>query len=199
MSTGTRAMRKLSAQLVNGLRPLSGGTELVPALGRALSLVRGRPVRLREAAFPPATASGVWVDRTDHDLIVYEENTGPEHQVVIIGHEAWHMFADHGADHVHAAARAAGTEAAEELAAFVAAVASAARTGPSPVRHMDAGLHFAARTEGPGLREELEAEHFGFRFATDVRAALDEARAAEDPRDLTGRIQASMAHRFRPV
>lgn len=192
-------MRKLSARLVNGLRPLTGGTELVPALGRALSLVRGRPVRLREAAFPPATASGVWVERTDHDLIVYEKNTGPEHQIVIIGHEAWHMFADHGADHGAAAARAARTEAVEELAAFVAAVAGAARTGPSSAGHGDAGLHFAARTEGQELREELEAEHFGFRFATDVRAALDEARAAEDPRNLTGRIQASMAHRFRPV
>ncbi|GGW95367.1 hypothetical protein GCM10010297_16430 [Streptomyces malachitofuscus] len=190
-------MRKLSARLVSGLRPLTGDTDVVPAMGRALSQVRGRPVRLRSAVFPPATASGVWVDRTDHDLIVYEENTSPEHQLVIIGHEAWHMFAGHGTYH-GAVTRAAGTEAAQGLTGFVAAVAEAARTDLSPVQPMDAGLHFAARTDGHELREELEAEHFGFRFATDVRAALDEARTTEDPRNLTGRIQASMAHRFRP-
>ncbi len=196
MRTGTRAMRRLSAQLVSGLRPFADDTEVVPAMGRALSLVRGRPVRLRSAVFPPATASGVWIDRTDHDLIVYEENTSPEHQLVIVGHEAWHMFAGHGTD-LGAAARADGTEAARRLAGFVAAVAGAARADLSPVRRMDAQLHFAARTHDDELREELEAEHFAFRFATDVRAALDEERTAGDPRNLTGRIEASMAHRFR--
>lgn len=196
MRTGTRAMRRLSAQLVSGLRPLTGDTEIVPAMDRALSLVRGRPVRVRSAVFPPATASGVWIDRTDHDLIVYEANTSPEHQLVIVGHEAWHMFAGHGTD-LGTAARADGTEAARRLAGFVAAVAEAAQADLSPVRRMDAQLHFAARTHDVDLREELEAEHFGFRFATDVRAALDEERTAGDPRNLTGRVQASMAHRFR--
>ncbi|MFI8090739.1 toxin-antitoxin system, toxin component [Streptomyces sp. NPDC086080] len=190
-------MRKLSAELVSNLRPLAGDADVVPAIGRALSLVRGRPVQLRGAAFPPATASGLWVDRADHDLIVYEETTDPEHQIVIIGHETWHMFQGHGADATRAAA---GTEAAGEPAGLVTAVAEAARTGCRPARRMDVGLHFAARTDGREVREEREAEHFGFRFATGVQAALDGARRdAGDPRNLTGRIHASMAHRFRPV
>ncbi|MFF0104328.1 toxin-antitoxin system, toxin component [Streptomyces hirsutus] len=192
-------MRKLSTELLSNLRPLTGDAEVVPAIGRALSLVRGRSVRLRGAAFPLGTASGVWVDRVNHDLIVYEENTDPEHQIVIIGHEAWHMFQGHGTSHSPTAARAADPEASAKLADFVAVVAEVARIDLSPARHMDVGLHFAARTDGHEVQEELEAEHFGFRFATAVQAALDEARTAGDPRNLTGRIQASMAHRFRPT
>ncbi|QIJ64444.1 hypothetical protein [Streptomyces sp. JB150] len=218
MRTGPRAMRRLSARLVDGLRPLLAAEEVIPATARALSDVRGRPVHLRQAVFPPFTASGVWVDRTDHDLIVYEENTDPEHQLVIIGHEAWHMFQGHGhtgtatgdgagegdgdGDHAPAAPRAprasrpAGRGPAATLAEFVAALAEATRTDLPPGARMDASLHFAARTEGHRVREELDAEHFGFRFATDVRAVLHEDRSPGDPHDLTGRIRASMAHRF---
>ncbi|MFI0141833.1 hypothetical protein [Streptomyces luteogriseus] len=139
------------------------------------------------------------MDRTNHDLIIYEENTEPEHQIVIIGHEAWHMFQGHGTDLGPAAARAAGSDGTGKLAEFVAAISEAAQTDLLPAKHMDVGLHFAARTHSHEVHEELEAEHFGFRFATDVQAALDEARAADDPRNLTGRIQSSMAHRFRPI
>ncbi|MFD7457014.1 MULTISPECIES: toxin-antitoxin system, toxin component [unclassified Streptomyces] len=198
MSTGSRAMRRLSARLVEHLRPPLCGEDVVPAIGEALTLVRGRPVQLRAAAFPPATASGVWVDRTGQDLIVYEENTDPEHQLVIIGHEAWHMFQDHGGDstgHGPAASRAADSRAARsaEWAAALSEVLGAAAPGTP----MDAALHFAARTDDQEVREEVEAERFGFRFATDVRAALAEAHATGDPH--TGRIQASMAHRFRRI
>ncbi|MEV5316524.1 hypothetical protein AB0K92_02405 [Streptomyces sp. NPDC052687] len=238
MRTGPRAMRRLSARLVGGLRPLLADEDVIPATARALSDVRGRPVHLRQAVFPPFTASGVWVDRTDHDLIVYEENTDPEHQLVIIGHEAWHMFQGHGhtgsgtgdgagngdGDHGPAAPRAprasraarpsraapasltsraarpaahpADRGPAATLAEFVAALAEATRTDLPPGARMDASLHFAARTEGHRVREELDAEHFGFRFATDVRAVLHEDRSPGDPHDLTGRIRASMAHRF---
>jgi hypothetical protein len=200
MNTGPRTMRRLSADLVRCLPSAVDDKDVIPALGQALSRVRGRPVRLRKAVFPPATASGVWVDRSGHDLIVYEENTDPEHQLVIIGHETWHMFQGHGSHSLNAspaASRAAGSKAAGTLRTFVAAVSEAAQTDLLPVQIADVGLHFAARTEGHDLREELEAERFGFRFATDVRAALDEARAAGDPRNLTGRIEASLAHRFR--
>ncbi|MEU0196494.1 hypothetical protein ABZ250_42925 [Streptomyces afghaniensis] len=142
------------------------------------------------------------MDRTNHDLIVYEENTDPEHQIVIIGHEAWHMFQGHGSQGANlgpTAARATGGAAPGKLTEFVAAISKAARADLSPAQHMDVGLHFAARTDSHEIHEELEAEHFGFRFATDVQAALGEARAASDPGNLTGRIQASLAHRFRPI
>jgi hypothetical protein len=193
-------MRRLSARLVEHLQPPRCGEDVVPAIGEALTLVRGRPVRLRAAVFPPVTASGVWVDRTGHDLIVYEENTDPEHQLVIIGHEAWHMFQGHGGDstdHGPAASRAGDSQAAGRSAQWVAALSEVLGTALSPATRMDAALHFAARTDGHEVREELEAEHFGFRFATDVRAALAEADAPGDPH--TGRIHASLAHRFRRI
>lgn len=92
MSAAARAMRRLSARLLESLPTPDGDADLIPLLGQALTTVRGRTVRLPAAAFPPMAASGLWVDRTSHDQILYEENTDPEHQLVVIGHEAWHMF-----------------------------------------------------------------------------------------------------------
>ncbi|MFE9773768.1 toxin-antitoxin system, toxin component [Streptomyces sp. NPDC005931] len=196
MSTGAKGMRRLSARLVEHLPRTTGDGDLVPALGHALSRVRGRPVRLHAAAFPPATASGVWIDRGDHDLIVYEENTDPEHQLVIIGHEVWHMFQGHCAGTGHSPTASRG-EAARTTAELVAALcARATGTTGALTEPTDAALHFAARADTRRADEELAAERFGFRFATDVRAALEEARAAGDPHHLAGRLQASMAHRF---
>jgi hypothetical protein len=143
------------------------------------------------------TASGLWVNRTSHDLIVYEKNTDPEHQLVIIGHESWHMFEGHCTTH-HGpfATRAARSETAAALADLAATLS--AEDGPAlPLSgRMDAALHFAARTDTRKADEELAAEHFGLRFATDVQMALVEARTPAGPRDLAGRLQASMAHRF---
>ncbi|MEV0976303.1 toxin-antitoxin system, toxin component [Streptomyces sp. NPDC049915] len=192
-------MRQFSALLITTLRMPADGHGLIPALAEALTGLRGRPVGLRAAAFPPGTASGVWVDRTDHDLIVYEENTDVEHQHVIIGHEAWHMFQGHGAradDHGPAASRAQDTAGAHDLARFVADLSRAADTDLARASRVDAGLHFAARTHARQPNEELEAERFGFRFATDLRAALDEARRSAGMVDPARRIHASMAHRF---
>ncbi|MFI9601329.1 toxin-antitoxin system, toxin component [Streptomyces sp. NPDC052043] len=198
MSSASRAMRRLSAQLVGNLRPPAENEDVTVAVGQALGQVRGRPVRLHKAVFPPATVSGLWVDRTSHDLIVYEENTDPEHQLVIIGHEAWHMFQGHGGSGTaHGTAARTGDTEAGALAELAARVFAAADTELSPGARMDIALHFAARAETRQIDEEVEAERFGFRFATDVRTALAETRAPVDPHDLAGRIQASMAHRFR--
>ncbi|MEV5546495.1 hypothetical protein AB0L35_10215 [Streptomyces sp. NPDC052309] len=146
-------------------------------------------------------ASGLWVDRTSHDLIAYEENTDPEHQLVIIGHEAWHMFQGHcgsATAHGPAASRAAeDNDMTGALAELVAAVSRADDMSLPPTAPMDAALHFAARSDARQIQEELDAERFGFRFATDVQAALTEARTSGDTHNLAGRIQASMAHRVR--
>ncbi|MFF9158372.1 hypothetical protein ACF1AB_39805 [Streptomyces sp. NPDC014846] len=200
MSTGSKAMRQLSAQLVRQLRPPLSDEDIIPSIGQALTQVRGRPVRLRRIPFPPGIASGVWVDRTSHDLIGYEENTDLEHQLVIIGHEAWHMFQGHCGnvtDHGTAAARSGGSHIAGSLEQLVAVIAEADGTECPPTARMDAPLHFAARAGAHTSQEELEAEHFGFRFATHVQAARAEARKPADQRNLAGRIQASMAHRVR--
>lgn len=200
MSTAARAIRQLSARLVRHLRPPVGDEDVIPLIGEALTQVRERPVRLRKAAFPPVTASGLWVDRTSHDLIVFEENTDPEHQLVIIGHEAWHMFQGHCATH-HApiASRASRSEAAATLFQLVAELSDADGADLPLTERMDAALHFAARTDTRKADEELDAEHFGFRFATDVQTLLQETRSPVGPLDLAGRIQASMAHRFRQI
>lgn len=200
MKTGPRAMRQLSTRLVRGLRPPAGDEDVIPAIAHALSEERGRPVRLRGVAFPPGIASGLWVDRASHDLIAYEENTGPEHQLVIIGHEAWHMFHGHCSSvtaHGPAASRAQDSQVAGALAELVAIVSAADDTDLPPTERMDAGLHFAARAEAHTIQEELDAEHFGFRFATDVQAALADVAVSADPHNLAGRIQVSMTHRAR--
>ncbi|WP_405623547.1 toxin-antitoxin system, toxin component [Streptomyces sp. NBC_00076] len=197
MSTRLRAMRQLSAQLVRNLQPASD-QEIIPAIGQALTQGRGRPVRLRTAAFPPGIASGLWVDRTSHDLIAYEENTDPEHQLVIIGHEAWHMFQGHCSSttaHGPTASRAQEPQTAGALLKLAAVLSEADDTELPPATRTDAGLHFAARADAHQVDEELEAELFGFRFATDVQAALAQARTLADPHYLAGRIQVSMAHR----
>ncbi|MFF9091292.1 toxin-antitoxin system, toxin component [Streptomyces sp. NPDC014991] len=200
MNTRPKAMRRLSARLITNLQLTADSADIFRSIGHALSQVRGRPVRLRKTAFPPMTASGLWVNRTSHDLIVYEENTRPEHQLVIIGHEAWHMFQGHCGDaiaHGHVASRAGDNEATDALAELAALFSDTADTEASDIGPMDSALHFAARTDARPLDEEVEAERFGFWFATDVQAAVDEARSSADPRELPGRIQISMAHRFR--
>jgi hypothetical protein len=143
----------------------------------------------------------VWLDRASHDLIVYEEHTDPEHHLVIIGHETWHMLQGHcgnGADHGPTASRAGNDEAAQTLTEFLDGI-SADDGDDSPAARTDVSLHFAARSDGRQADDELDAERFGFRFATDVRAALQQARTPGDPHGPAGRIQASMAHRFHRV
>ncbi|MEU8966848.1 toxin-antitoxin system, toxin component [Streptomyces sp. NPDC048491] len=198
MRTAPKAMRRLSARLVGHIQPPTSDEEVPLSIGRALSQVRGRPVRLRKTAFPPATASGLWVDRSSHDLIVYEENTEPEHQLVIIGHEAWHMFQGHGSstDHGATASRAGQNEGAGTPAELVALLSEAVDADLPLDVPMDIALHFAARADDSERHEEVEAELFGFRFATDVQAALARARAPLDPHKPARRIEASMAHRF---
>ncbi|MFD5451219.1 toxin-antitoxin system, toxin component [Streptomyces sp. NPDC127100] len=196
---GARTMRRLVNRVVSKLEPPSHDDDLLPALGQALSEVRGRPVRLRKEVFPPETASGLWIDADDFDLIVIEKNTDPDHQLVILGHESWHMFAGHcGAATAHgpAAARSLGQSTAAALKDLVArAVQSAAADFPQADR-TDASLHIAALRADSVVHEETEAEMFGVKFATVMQSALEEARTAADLGGIAGRIQVSMAHRW---
>ncbi|MFE7213108.1 toxin-antitoxin system, toxin component [Streptomyces sp. NPDC057611] len=73
------------------------------ALCEAMSRRRGRPVRFRTAAFPPGTADGLWPDMTDQDLVLAEERTTPDHQLVILGHELRPMRAGHHGHHADGA------------------------------------------------------------------------------------------------
>lgn len=193
-------MRRLSARLIENLPAPADAEDIIPLIGHALSQVRGRQVRVRSAVFPPMTASGLWVDRTHHDLIIFEANTDQEHQLVIIGHEAWHMFNGHCGSATHhgpAAHRTDTSEAQGTHEKILAVIAQCDLGTDTPLtEHMDADLHFATRAQPRQVDEELEAEHFGVRFATDLQAVLNEIRSTAHQPNVAGRIQASMAHRF---
>ncbi|MDG4790151.1 hypothetical protein O7626_30240 [Micromonospora sp. WMMD1102] len=49
-----------------------------------------RPVRHRLVPFPPGV-SGIWAAKNDAYYILCEKNTSPWHQMLITGHEMWHI------------------------------------------------------------------------------------------------------------
>ncbi len=178
-----RDMRRLCAELVDELtlpapaRP----ADLYAALCDAMSRRRGRPVRFRTAAFPPGTASGLWLDMTDQDLVLVEERTAPDHQLVILGHELWHMKAGHRGHHVDGVGVAARLL--DEGADLQAAVRRA-----------------AARSRFD-LAEEEEAESFGLLLASKCRTWLagSSLRGPVQRDHLAGRIEASLGYLGRRV
>jgi hypothetical protein len=193
-------MRRLGSRLFAALDVPDSDDTLLPAVGRAVAQVRGRPVRLHAVAFPPELASGLWIDRAGQDVIAYERNTDLDHQLVIIGHEVWHMFEGHcGSPTAHgpAASRALGDALPDALRELVAGICADGSAG-TPEERMDLGFHIALRADDPAVvRQEEEAEFFGYRFATGVREALAEARSLADPERLEGRIRVSLVHRIR--
>ncbi|NNN29528.1 toxin-antitoxin system, toxin component [Streptomyces sp. S3(2020)] len=170
-------MRRLCGELVAELtlpapaRPADLYTELCEAMSRR----RGRPVHFRTAAFPPDTASGLWLDMADQDLVVVEERTAPGHQLVILGHELWHMKAGHCSHHVEGAAVAARMLSDDaDLRATVLKVAARSRFDQA---------------------DEKEAERFGLLLASKCRAWLDGSSARPVQLDrLAGRIEASLGY-----
>ncbi|QDY81371.1 toxin-antitoxin system, toxin component [Streptomyces qinzhouensis] len=174
-------MRRLCGELVGAIdlpAPARPG-DLYTALCEAMSNHRGRPVRYRTAAFPAGTASGLWLDMADQDLVVIEARTAPAHQLVILGHELWHMEAGHCTHHVDGAA-----------------VAARLLSDDTDLR--DTVLRVAARTRFDQA-EENEAESFGVLLGSRCRTWLAGSGAAgrgAAPRDgLAGRIEASLGYR----
>ncbi|MEU9997086.1 toxin-antitoxin system, toxin component [Streptomyces sp. NPDC050848] len=124
--------------------------------------------------FPPDSVTGLWLDMGDYDLIVLEANTSPLHQVVILGHELWHLKEGHCGHGSGAGALAAARMLGDRwnLADAVAYVA-------------------AARTE-PDLEEERRAERFGRMLADRVRPYLERGRGATPFGGVADRIWASL-------
>ncbi|MFI1731579.1 toxin-antitoxin system, toxin component [Streptomyces acidicola] len=172
-------MRRLCGELVGELtlpapaEPAGLYSALCDAMGRR----RGRPVQYRTAAFPPGTASGLWLDMAEQDLVVIEERTAPDHQLVILGHELWHMHAGHCGHDVEGAAVAARLlNDGADLRATVQKV--------------------AARTRFD-VKDEQDAESFGLLLASKCRTWLaGSALRGPVQRDrLAGRIEASLGYR----
>ncbi|KWT61884.1 hypothetical protein ADL21_11430 [Streptomyces albus subsp. albus] len=92
-------MRKSCAALIRDFDlPVPAAPEqVIAALCTRMGRRLGRPVHHRLAAFPPGTVSGLWVRTETAHYIVCEQRTSAWHQLLITGHEFWHMEAGHGA------------------------------------------------------------------------------------------------------
>ncbi|MFB9461746.1 toxin-antitoxin system, toxin component family protein [Streptomyces cinereospinus] len=175
------AMRALVGELAAALRdrpaPPADVRELCRALCRAMSARRGgRPVELRFERFPDELeVTGLWVEFQDFDLVIVEERAEAVQQLVILGHELWHMHVGH--DHRRGARPAAAHPLADAPGWKGGAVA----------------VTVAARN-GSRRRDEAEADEFGHRLAALFRPVLtggDAAGAAPDP------VQRSLGYRGR--
>ncbi|MFJ4977211.1 toxin-antitoxin system, toxin component family protein [Streptomyces coeruleorubidus] len=173
------AMRGLAAGLAAAVRAREQVPSDVRSLCRALceemSARRGgRPVELRFERFPDEIeVTGLWVEFQDFDLVIVEERAEAVQQLVILGHELWHLHAGHG--HHHGAGAAA-------------AHAFADRPGWE-----DVALGVAARN-GSRERDEADADAFGHRLAAGCRALLPGGRGPEVPLEP---VQRSLGYRPR--
>ncbi|MGW0971038.1 toxin-antitoxin system, toxin component [Streptomyces sp. NPDC002516] len=190
---GTRSeMRALAVELGRVLRrridtPVDV-RELAEALCAEMSRRRGgRPVRLRFERFPDEIeVTGLWMEFGDFDLVVVEERAETVQQLVILGHELWHMregHRDHHADGATAVARAALSD------------RSGWRDpGPRAPLRQEVARSVAAR-DGSRQADEARAEAFGLQLASVFRSWVTgpEGGAAVDP---VGRaIEASLGYR----
>ncbi|MDQ0748207.1 hypothetical protein QF034_002438 [Streptomyces africanus] len=178
-SRARSAMRALTAELADALRarprPPSGVRDVCRALCEEMSARRGgRPVELRFERFPDEIeVTGLWVEFQDFDLVIVEERAEAVQQLVILGHELWHLHAGHRHHHV------AGT--------------AAARALDREPGWTSVALTVAAR-DGSRQRDEAEADAFGHRLAAAFRSFADgtvpdEPDAALDP------VRRSMGYR----
>ncbi|WP_320782883.1 toxin-antitoxin system, toxin component [Streptomyces sp. CRN 30] len=186
-------MRRLCGRLVAelALEVPAPPADLYAALCEAMSRRRGRPVLFRTAAFPPGTASGLWLDMADRDLVVVEERTAPEHQLVILGHELWHMKAGH---------RGHVTEGVTAAARLLGGGGEDLRT-PGDAWYVDedalrATVRAVAARSRFDLADEREAESFGLLLASKCRTRLAGAslRGPVQRDHLAGRIEASLGY-----
>ncbi|MGW7263299.1 toxin-antitoxin system, toxin component [Streptomyces sp. NPDC054842] len=185
MGTG-REMRKflkeITAALSDRVEPPASPLDLFKAMCAAVSEMEGRKITLRLSRFPDDSSSGLLLDLGERGLVVViEERTSPDHQLVILGHELWHQrkgHCTHGTAGSSMAARLLSPSTAdwEVLAPRLSAVA--ARTA------------FDEHTES-------EAERFGLALAAKFRPWLNgpHARGPLRTRTVEDRISASLIYR----
>ncbi|MFG2438533.1 toxin-antitoxin system, toxin component [Streptomyces sp. NPDC048508] len=184
--SGTRALAmELGRELRHRIDAPVDVRELARALCEEMSRRRGgRPVQLRFERFPDEIeVTGLWMEFGDFDLVVVEERAETVQQLVILGHELWHMKEGHRDHHV-------------DGASAVARAALSGRpdwtgTGAAPRREF--ALTVAAR-DGSRQADEARAEEFGLHLASVFRSWLTRpgGRASVDP---VGRaIRASLGY-----
>nr|WP_229821134.1 toxin-antitoxin system, toxin component [Streptomyces ruber] len=159
------AMRQLGDGLTAALRARLDGPadvrEVCAALCEAMGERRGgRRVDLRFERFPDEIeVTGLWLEFRDHDLVIVEERADAAQQLVILGHELWHMHAGHCRHPADGSGRRGRV--------LSPTLPAALRQGGTPVAARD-GSHAA---------DEREAEEFGHRLAADLRAWVAADRA----------------------
>ncbi|MFF9192703.1 toxin-antitoxin system, toxin component [Streptomyces rochei] len=131
-----KAQRKLMANLGAAVtRMVNVPTDpqtIFKALCQAMSDLRndGRPITLRIQNFPEgmATHTGLWLGFETHDVIVVEKDLPPDHQLVVLGHELWHMHAGHCPHDIGGGAAAAARAALDDDVDWTALARIAARS-----------------------------------------------------------------------
>ncbi|GGR89591.1 hypothetical protein GCM10010269_30870 [Streptomyces humidus] len=183
------AMRELTGDLSAALRARPrrpcGVRDVCRALCEAMSARRGgRPVEVRFERFPDAFGvTGLWVEFQEFDLVIVEERAEAVQQLVILGHELWHLHAGHRHHH-----HGVGT---------VAAGVLAGRSGWDSV-----ALTVAARN-GSREDDEAEADDFGHRLAARFRRYLSDpgpdgpGPSASGPGAETAAVQRTLGYRGR--
>ncbi|MFI1563778.1 toxin-antitoxin system, toxin component family protein [Streptomyces sp. NPDC020490] len=173
----------LASALWAGPRPPADARELCRALCAEMSARRGgRPIELRFERFPDEIeVTGLWVELPDFDLVIVEERAEAVQQLVILGHELWHMHAGH--DHHHPAGAAAAGALAERSDWQDGALTERADWH-------DVALSVAAR-DGSRAADEAAADDFGHRLAAVLRPLLSPRPAGPPP----GPLQRSLGYR----
>ncbi|WP_405885530.1 toxin-antitoxin system, toxin component family protein [Streptomyces sp. NBC_01384] len=176
-------MRALAVELTRALKKRLDAPvdvrELAQALCQEMSRRRNdRPIQLRFERFPDEIeVTGLWMEFHDFDLVIVEERAATVQQLVILGHELWHMMAGHSHSHHH-----------------VAGAAVAARALSDDPGWQEIALTVAARN-GSHDADEAEAEDFGLYLASVFRSWVTGPRT-QGPVDPVGRaIQASLGYR----
>ncbi|MCX4608549.1 MULTISPECIES: toxin-antitoxin system, toxin component [Streptomyces] len=179
-------MRGLAVELTRALKKRLDAPvdvrELAEALCQEMSRRRDdRPVQLRFERFPDEIeVTGLWMEFHDFDLVIVEERAETVQQLVILGHELWHMMAGHSHSHHH----------------YAGAAAAAGALSDDP-GWQEIALTVAARN-GSHEADEAEAEDFGLHLASVFRTWVTGPRTKgpADPVDPVGQaIQASLGYR----
>ncbi|MGW1363036.1 toxin-antitoxin system, toxin component [Streptomyces chartreusis] len=154
-------------------------TVVFEALCQAMSVRRaGRPVKLVIRTFPDElanTTTGLWLDLEDQDIVVVEKRLAPDHKLVVLGHELWHMHVGHCGHDLQGTAAAARAALPEQVDWEMA-------------RRVAARAHSHAE-------DELAAEAFGLRMGATLSTWLV---SPDNPRNLDDavarRIRASLGY-----
>ncbi|MFE2299172.1 toxin-antitoxin system, toxin component [Streptomyces sp. NPDC059445] len=191
---GTRSeMRALAVELGRVLRrridtPVDM-RELAQALCEEMSRRRGgRPVQLRFERFPDEIeVTGLWMEFSDFDLVVVEERAETVQQLVILGHELWHMkegHRDHHVDGATAVARAALSDRSHRH-----------EPGPRSVPFRPEVARAVAARDGSRQADEARAEAFGLQLASVFRSWVTGPGDSAPADPVSRAIEASLGYR----